>query len=763
MRVDLVPRLIWGDVELTDRPFALRFGADFGSGANVYQILETELFDGEVVSSSTTENRTMTFEVAIMDEADMAGMELAAARLERQAEKERSLLVFEPGDRVGTPWAIETYRAQMRFKRVDEYEQSMFRVYELEIPASPHVRTVDPVVVPAAASGEEVAAPVAVDGGSSLSGWAGSAAGLSATVTGPAPTVVAPTLRTNRVPNPRFEGFTYWAVGASGSLPGVESNGAVRLARPPVPGAPHLYIPGALRLVSASSFPTVTPGVLFTASLRLSSPVNVVAGGLLRLHWMNGATELSTSQSAAMPANPSGRFSVTGTAPAGATHARIWLELASIPGQYSPASIRVSEPMLEQSATMGDYFDGSTTASSTVAYGWAGAPNLSQSVARAKGTVSLTRSGLSANFASTPYLHVDFASPAQWADSVAASVNGTVLQRVALASLGQDRYRAVFAASGVATTVEVTVGNAQSATPASLTVNALTRSGSAAAWSGTARQLFRSFTVHGTARTPGTLHVAHMGGLGGSVLLYTCADDGSGYQPPTRQFKTAGGTDIVDVDAASGAATPISSVAYRVDVPLAQLPVGKYRFMGRLRRAVAGRATFTLTATTALTGSQTVSWEIGNAYVNEEFTLVDLGSAMLPTTRVMPGGAAVQRISIKADDASVVHLDDLYLLNVTTGAVVVVGDLEYQPGVSRKHLWVDAPTVDHPFPALYVGDSPDRAGAYAPGPAVKVWQPSVWKPGPVNVFSVCEQPNAAVEATYYPRFLHNAHPLPEVS
>ena len=114
-------------------------------------------------------------------------------------------------------------------------------------------------------------------------------------------------------------------------------------------------------------------------------------------------------------------------------------------------------------------------------------------------------------------------------------------------------------------------------------------------------------------------------------------------------------------------------------------------------------------------------------------------------------------MTVKASGEGTVHLDDLYLFNVTTGAVVVVDGLEYQPGVSRKHLWVDAPTVDHPFPAIYAGNSVDRAGAYSVASQAKVWQPSAWRPGQVNIFSVAERPNVAVDATYYPRFLHNAH------
>lgn len=140
--MSLIPRFIYGELDLTEAPCAIEFGSDFGNPENVVEVVQTLLQDGEVLDSSRRTNRTLTLTVLI-EGADLLEVAQAEARLIAEADKVRNTLALEPGDGIAPTTVFDTFRAQPRWERDDNMEQQGFRRFVLEIPALPHPRSVN--------------------------------------------------------------------------------------------------------------------------------------------------------------------------------------------------------------------------------------------------------------------------------------------------------------------------------------------------------------------------------------------------------------------------------------------------------------------------------------------------------------------------------------------------------------------------------------------------------------------------------------------
>lgn len=139
--MSLIPRFVYGDLDLTEWPFAVEFGSDFGNPENVVDVVGSMLADGEVLESNRRTNRTLTIRVLI-DGADLAALADAEAQLIAEADRQRNTLSVDPGDGFGVTTVFETFRAQPRWTRDDDEEQNGVRRILLEIPAQPHPRSV---------------------------------------------------------------------------------------------------------------------------------------------------------------------------------------------------------------------------------------------------------------------------------------------------------------------------------------------------------------------------------------------------------------------------------------------------------------------------------------------------------------------------------------------------------------------------------------------------------------------------------------------
>lgn len=578
MFVDLQPRVFWGDVELTASPYGLVFGADYGSPETIREILETELFDGSVVSSSRQDNREPTFQIAILDEVDIAGMELAGKRLEDEALKERNTLRYEPGF-FGTPWVLETYRADLAFERSDDRERAMVRIYTVTMPAHPHLRTVEPVTIPAIGNGTPTPPPPPVESTiwSSGSGTAGWEAWADAVVT------------------PSMYGGSVYAMTTQ------------------LVSRPTQFV-----LAYASGFGTGSHGLLGIKTSLLGS-----GEGEVQVQVSYGGSPVSLSR-------------------------------VSAQNGWSYYPIR-----------SGAYIDRVLIA----------------------GTVK-------------PY-------------QPSPMVLGL--------GCGGIKLRSGFPHSG------------------------------------TARQLTRSFEVHGTARTSGTLRLSHANALG-SVLAWSGADTGHGVVPALKSGRTAGDAENSDSDAASGSYSLISVAATIMERPASQFSPGLHLLVARLKSSGVGKAT--ITATTRLlpsspvpTASVTTATEVSLGGASG-YTFHPLGTVSLGGTQ---SEGYFHRFSIHANGLTgtmtSVWFDDLYALNISTGAVTIINS------GTGKRLFINAPTVDAPFPSIFASTLADDSDVRQVDSLAQIWQPAAWTPGTTTLFTVCGVLNVAAEAEYYPRFLHNAYPI----
>lgn len=170
--MNLVPRFFLGDLDLTDYPFAVEFGAQYGSPENVTEVLNSLLADGELLSSTRTSNREMTLTV-IVEGSDMLALAEAEATLVREASKPANTLTIDPGDGFAPPTAFDTFRAGIDFDRNDAHEGQNLRRFVLTIPALPYGRSES--LTTEVAEGIPSVGTI-VNAGTSLTGWSTPAA-----------------------------------------------------------------------------------------------------------------------------------------------------------------------------------------------------------------------------------------------------------------------------------------------------------------------------------------------------------------------------------------------------------------------------------------------------------------------------------------------------------------------------------------------------------------------------------------------------------
>jgi hypothetical protein len=234
---------------------------------------------------------------------------------------------------------------------------------------------------------------------------------------------------------------------------------------------------------------------------------------------------------------------------------------------------------------------------------------------------------------------------------------------------------------------------------------------------GSNMQLMRSVKVGGSVPTAGSVKIASPDTTPlGTVLLYTGKDTGSGYTPTQRRNRTTGNTVTVDAAAVSGnhealvtTGTPAGTITFVT--PAAQYSEGTYAVVGRFFAT----STTTLTATvTAAIGSPaeascvgTATWGTANTWV-----WATLGHLQLPTRVVPPESTANLTITLAGTGAGTITFDELYLLDITHGAVSIVN-------TAQTRLWLDAPDANPVLnrPAVIHDITDDRSTSVGVPPA----------------------------------------------
>lgn len=138
--MNLIPRFIYGELDLTDAPYGIEFGSDFGNPENVVEVVQTLLRDGEVLEADRRTNRTLTLTV-LVESADLLALAQAEAALIAECDRQRNTLTIDPGDGIAPATVFDTFRSQPRWVRNDTMESQGFRRYTLTIPTLPHGRS----------------------------------------------------------------------------------------------------------------------------------------------------------------------------------------------------------------------------------------------------------------------------------------------------------------------------------------------------------------------------------------------------------------------------------------------------------------------------------------------------------------------------------------------------------------------------------------------------------------------------------------------
>lgn len=166
----LAPEWRIGDLVLTNYPYMVPFGSDYGTPDTSPEVLTSFLTDGDIELTSRVGNRTLTIPVMI-EASDLAAAAAYEVALQLECDKPLNTLYCDPGDGFGEPFQFTVFRGKATFQRDDDREVAGYRLWSLEWRALSWPEAVEEVVVsPLGASGTTT---TPVDTMSSATGWNG--------------------------------------------------------------------------------------------------------------------------------------------------------------------------------------------------------------------------------------------------------------------------------------------------------------------------------------------------------------------------------------------------------------------------------------------------------------------------------------------------------------------------------------------------------------------------------------------------------------
>lgn len=275
----------------------------------------------------------------------------------------------------------------------------------------------------------------------------------------------------------------------------------------------------------------------------------------------------------------------------------------------------------------------------------------------------------------------------------------------------------------------------------------------------TTRQQSRIVEVGGTERTPASIHVSDStvaGSLGGLVIVHTSPEDGSGYSPPLRRWRTADSTgpETVDAGMLSGKREPVAFVAggFVAEVPTSALPEGGYVLMARMRMAVDPEPVNVAWSTSTIFPDTTTQQGYTNgsaavAFATTAWHLVPLAALSLPSVRTKAGKVQIV-IQVPTVDHAQVELDEAWLFRADDDCALTIVR-SFLPD-----LWLDSPDVSSSVPRVWIGDGRDLQ--VHPGDALDAIGNHVLSPEGTAVFTAALTDYPATEATFYRRWHSNA-------
>jgi hypothetical protein len=244
-----------------------------------------------------------------------------------------------------------------------------------------------------------------------------------------------------------------------------------------------------------------------------------------------------------------------------------------------------------------------------------------------------------------------------------------------------------------------------------------------------AKQSLTAVAVRGSVRGPGSLRLV---GTGLPYrLVYQSPMLAAGYEPRWRSFQTPAPV--------SGSATasgfPLHSLLSTadgnlvLDVPADMLPAGGYNLLVRSTGHTTGDGPFDpepapVQVTTTAQLRSAAGTPVGQTQTSVQKVRCIIDLALGPTWRVpsrwinlgafhlpgiTPGGTGGNvRITIAVSVGQYFEIDDVYGLHMGDGSALtaIEGAADY--------TWLEPPSIERPFPALFEGSALDKSDAYTP-------------------------------------------------
>lgn len=274
---------------------------------------------------------------------------------------------------------------------------------------------------------------------------------------------------------------------------------------------------------------------------------------------------------------------------------------------------------------------------------------------------------------------------------------------------------------------------------------------------GTRRQTLRTVEVGGSAPTQGNIHVNASSGALGDSLVYTWPRDLGNYSPTLSPHWQTGASLVFDSNAVSGAYRDIATAGSWL-VPADALPPGDYTLVARMKTDAAAGYRSVIVETKSWVGGVAIgapTVHYPSAYLPGGLTyrLVPLGKVTLPPTRVGSSGFAQVVLLRGAGETAPLYVDELYAFHES-------GALTMLEAHSSKHLWVEAPSLDEPQGAIWVGNAADGSDKWHAGWLHQSWESHTFDPEGMNLLAVTGGvQDALVDLTHYRR--HHTHATTE--
>lgn len=375
---------------------------------------------------------------------------------------------------------------------------------------------------------------------------------------------------------------------------------------------------------------------------------------------------------------------------------------------------------------------------------------------------TLTRSGLSVNVSTTPYLRVQYTEgPFQGKSPTVFTANGIEISPTVI---NGSVYWFNLGAAGITTLNSFAIRITRFLLAISpqvfrIAVADISRS-NVEGDQGTNRQLSRVLNVLGSERTQGTISLEDATVALGDVLVYTTPAIQGIAQPNLRAWRTSGPAQTPDSSVVSGFTSSLASM-HSFEVPVDSMIPGTYALMARVRHTSNGDRVITWEAKSRIAGStadlEPIVTQTGAATVNltaNIWKIVDLARLTLPTVKMGSNG----RVHIDLTGVASLDLDEAWLFNLDQGYLTWVNCAvgAVQPGASSNRLFIESPTPDEPtFRYLTAGNtsSASKDNAYAAA-NVKSEGYHELTPPAVSVFTVTPNSTASVLGLSYFRRSH---------